>query len=225
MDKTPGVLIANQRVQRPAPVAMGRLRLLVELEPRGRVFFGNLADLLGSRPEPRIAITSRPGRFWNDVFVPTGAPLGVVCGIDAIAFAADSVVGVGPIESMGIGRPVSEAGGVPPGGYVLSSGGFFCGERGAGVECGDAGASEAGIGASAGASIKAEAAAAGDAGAQAEPGDSAGHQAGGGETAGFTRVARGATDGALGGDGESAAKPVRAADGGGGSGAASEPRG
>ena len=44
MDKAPGVLIANQRVQRlePAP----RLRLLIELEPRHRLFFRNLADLL-----------------------------------------------------------------------------------------------------------------------------------------------------------------------------------
>jgi hypothetical protein len=71
MDKAPGVLIANQRVQRlePAP----RLRLLIELEPRHRLFFRNLADLLLSRRVPPIAITSRPVPFWGDVFVPSGA--------------------------------------------------------------------------------------------------------------------------------------------------------
>jgi hypothetical protein len=71
MDKAPGVLIANQRVQRSAPVP--RLRLLTELEPRHRVFFRNLADLLLSRPVPQIPITSRPAPFWDDVFVPSGA--------------------------------------------------------------------------------------------------------------------------------------------------------
>jgi hypothetical protein len=71
MDKAPGVLIANQKVQRlePAP----RLRLLIELEPGHRVFFRNLADLLLSRRLPPIPITSRPAPFWSDVFVPSGA--------------------------------------------------------------------------------------------------------------------------------------------------------
>jgi hypothetical protein len=72
MDKAPGVLIANQRVQRSGPAP--RLRLLIELEPGHRVFFGNLADLLLSRRVPPIPITSRPARFWNDVFVPSGVP-------------------------------------------------------------------------------------------------------------------------------------------------------
>jgi hypothetical protein len=72
MDKAPGVLIANQRAPRSRPVP--RLRLLIELEPRHRVFFRNLADLLLSRRVPQIPITSRPARFWSDVFVPSGAP-------------------------------------------------------------------------------------------------------------------------------------------------------
>jgi hypothetical protein len=72
MDKAPGVLIANQRVPRSRPAP--RLRLLVELEPRHRVFFSNLADLLLSRRVPQVPITSRPARFWNDVFVPSGVP-------------------------------------------------------------------------------------------------------------------------------------------------------
>ena len=71
MDKAPGVLSANQRVQRSGPAP--RLRLLIELEPGHRVFFGNLADLILSRRVPQIPITSRPAPFWNDVFVPSGA--------------------------------------------------------------------------------------------------------------------------------------------------------
>src|SRR5712692_11992684 len=70
MDKAPGVLI-NQRVQRSGPAP--RLRLLTELEPGYRVFFGNLADLLLSRRVPQIPVTSRPAPFWGDVFVPAGA--------------------------------------------------------------------------------------------------------------------------------------------------------
>jgi hypothetical protein len=72
MDKAPGVLIAEQRVQRPAPPP--RLRLLLELEPRHRVFFRNLRDLLLSRRVPPLRITARPAPFWKDVFVPSGAP-------------------------------------------------------------------------------------------------------------------------------------------------------
>jgi hypothetical protein len=72
MDKAPGVLIANQRIRRPAPVP--RLRLLIEWEPRRRVFLSNLAGLLWARRVPQPPITSRPAPFWNDVFVPAGVP-------------------------------------------------------------------------------------------------------------------------------------------------------
>lgn len=50
------------------------LRLLFELEPAPRVFFRNLADLILRRPLPPDPATSKPGRFWIDVFVPTGLP-------------------------------------------------------------------------------------------------------------------------------------------------------
>lgn len=64
------VLIAEQqRVPRSRPAP--RLRLLTELEPRHRVFFGNLADLILSRRVPQAPITSRPAAFWDDVFVPS----------------------------------------------------------------------------------------------------------------------------------------------------------
>lgn len=72
MDNAPGVLIADQRVQRIVPVP--RLKLLVDWEPRGRVFWRNLTDLVLSRQEPPVRITSRPARFWPDVFVPAGVP-------------------------------------------------------------------------------------------------------------------------------------------------------
>lgn len=72
MDRAPAVLVANQRVPRSRPEP--RLKLLIEWESRRRVFLGNLADLLLSRRPPQITLTSRPARFWNDVFVPTGAP-------------------------------------------------------------------------------------------------------------------------------------------------------
>jgi hypothetical protein len=76
MDKTPGVLIANPRVPRavPAPAPAPRLKLLIELEPRYRVFLHNLADLLLSRRPPQLRLTSRPAHFWNDVFVPSTPP-------------------------------------------------------------------------------------------------------------------------------------------------------
>jgi len=72
MDKAPGVLIASRTAQRSVPPP--RLRLLIEWEAGHRVFFGNLADLLLSRTVPPFPTTSRPARFWNDVFVPAGAP-------------------------------------------------------------------------------------------------------------------------------------------------------
>jgi hypothetical protein len=55
------------------PVAP-RPRLLLELEPAHRVFLGNLLDLILFRSPPPISLSSRPGRFWNDVLVPTSMP-------------------------------------------------------------------------------------------------------------------------------------------------------
>jgi len=52
------------------------LRLLLELEPAPRVFFRNLADLILRRPLPPDPAKSKPGRYWTDVFVPTGLPWG-----------------------------------------------------------------------------------------------------------------------------------------------------
>jgi TonB family protein len=44
-------------------------KFLPQLEPRGKVFFRNLADILFFRNPPAVVITAKPGRFWSDVFV------------------------------------------------------------------------------------------------------------------------------------------------------------
>src|SRR3954462_291845 len=50
------------------------LRLLIDLEPRGDVFFENVGYLF---QKPRtIRTSSPPAKFWSDVFVPTGLPWG-----------------------------------------------------------------------------------------------------------------------------------------------------
>ena len=72
MEKPTEVLAPVQRIPRSAPAP--RLRLLIEWESRHRVFLDNLADLFLTRPLPPLRLTSKPARFWGDVFVPTGAP-------------------------------------------------------------------------------------------------------------------------------------------------------
>ncbi len=44
-------------------------KFLVELEPRYRVFFGNLRDLLIPRHLPPLDLTSSPAEFWPDAIV------------------------------------------------------------------------------------------------------------------------------------------------------------
>jgi TonB family protein len=51
-------------------------RLLLDITPWRRAFFGNLLDLLlFFRREPPLRITSRPGTFWPDVFVNRRLPV------------------------------------------------------------------------------------------------------------------------------------------------------
>ena len=50
------------------------LRLLVPVEPRSRVFFRNLRDILRPRELPPLYIESAPAAFWPDVFVHRGLP-------------------------------------------------------------------------------------------------------------------------------------------------------
>ena len=49
-------------------------KLLLELEPAWRVFFGNLIDLLVPPRTVPLKLTSRPTAFWPDVFVPSRLP-------------------------------------------------------------------------------------------------------------------------------------------------------
>jgi TonB family protein len=49
-------------------------RLLVELEPWGRTFWRNLADVLWCGQPPVLTTTSPPGQFWPDVFVSRPLP-------------------------------------------------------------------------------------------------------------------------------------------------------
>jgi len=51
-------------------------RLLVALEPWHRVFLRNLSDLVWTRRQPPLKLSSRPGAFWPDVFVTRRLPWG-----------------------------------------------------------------------------------------------------------------------------------------------------
>jgi hypothetical protein len=50
------------------------LRLLAPVEPRSRVFFRNLRDIIRPRELPPLYIESAPAAFWPDVFVHRGLP-------------------------------------------------------------------------------------------------------------------------------------------------------
>jgi len=50
------------------------VRLLVPVEPRSRVFFCNLRDIIRPRELPPLDIESAPTAFWPDVFVHRGLP-------------------------------------------------------------------------------------------------------------------------------------------------------
>jgi TonB family protein len=50
------------------------LTLLPQIEPWGSTFRSNLKDVLLRRNPPKPAISSRPGKFWSDVFVSQPLP-------------------------------------------------------------------------------------------------------------------------------------------------------
>ena len=64
-------------------------RLLLELEPWWPSFRRNLADLLLRREPPPLALTSRPGAYWPDVFVGSRLPRRTLAasGLYHLAFA------------------------------------------------------------------------------------------------------------------------------------------
>jgi TonB family protein len=68
------LLIDTSRKLKPAAAAVPTL--VVALEPWYRVFFRNLRDLLWPQRKPPLVLVSRPGSFWEDVFVPSRLPWG-----------------------------------------------------------------------------------------------------------------------------------------------------
>ena len=65
------LLIDTSRKRKPNPLSAPTL--LMTLEPRRRVFFRNLKDLLW-RPKAPLVLVSRPASFWPDVFVASPLP-------------------------------------------------------------------------------------------------------------------------------------------------------
>jgi hypothetical protein len=63
----------HQSCVHPLPEA-SHLKLLLEPEKPHRVFFHNLADLLGVRSGTPLTSSCTPGVFWQDVFVSLGVP-------------------------------------------------------------------------------------------------------------------------------------------------------
>jgi TonB family protein len=61
---------SRKRTQNPLPAP----KLLVALEPRSRVFWGNVKDLLWRRSKAPLLLVSRPAAFWPDVFVARPLP-------------------------------------------------------------------------------------------------------------------------------------------------------
>lgn len=67
-------LIESELKRRPGPVAVPTF--LVRVDPWHRAFFRNLRDLVWQRQQPPLRVVSRPGAFWDDVFVVAPLPWG-----------------------------------------------------------------------------------------------------------------------------------------------------
>jgi periplasmic protein TonB len=65
-------LIEQELKRRPGPVAVPAF--LVKVEPWHKTFFRNLGDLLRRRKDAPLLVGSRPGTFWDDVFVASPLP-------------------------------------------------------------------------------------------------------------------------------------------------------
>jgi TonB family protein len=65
-------LIEAELKRRPAPVAVPAF--LVDIDPWHKTFFRNLRDLVRRQPETPLRVVSRPGKFWDDVFVASPLP-------------------------------------------------------------------------------------------------------------------------------------------------------
>jgi TonB family protein len=67
-------LIESELKRRPGPVVVPTF--LVRVEPWHKAFFRNLRDLVWRRRQPPLRVVSRPGNFWDDVFVVSPLPWG-----------------------------------------------------------------------------------------------------------------------------------------------------
>jgi TonB family protein len=67
-------LIDAELKRRPGPVAVPTF--LVRVDPWHKTFFRNLRDLVRRGQQPPLRVVSRPGAFWDDVFVPSPLPWG-----------------------------------------------------------------------------------------------------------------------------------------------------
>lgn len=67
-------LIERELKRRPGPVAVPTL--LISVEPWRKTFFRNLRDLVWQRQQSPLKVVSRPGTFWDDVFVASPLPWG-----------------------------------------------------------------------------------------------------------------------------------------------------
>jgi TonB family protein len=65
-------LIETELKRRPGPVAVPAF--LVNVDPWHKTFFRNLLDLTRRRTETPLRVVSRPGKFWDDVFVASPLP-------------------------------------------------------------------------------------------------------------------------------------------------------
>ncbi len=99
MDNAPGVLIADQRVQRIVPVP--RLKLLIDWEPRGRVFWRNLTDLILARQNPPVRVTSRPSPVLARRFRACGCSVVLVRRGAVMPASTRYSVYLGPIANLG----------------------------------------------------------------------------------------------------------------------------
>ena len=65
-------LIERELKKRPGPVAVPTF--LVKVDPWHKTFIRNLRDLMRQRQEAPLRVVSRPGAFWDDVFVASPLP-------------------------------------------------------------------------------------------------------------------------------------------------------
>ncbi len=65
-------LIESELKRSPGPVAVPTF--LVRVEPWRQTFFRNLRDLVSRRRQSPLRVVSRPGTFWDDVFVSSPLP-------------------------------------------------------------------------------------------------------------------------------------------------------